>query len=206
MPSGWAGTVKSISEQPIDTLGNPADADYVASDQPTLGGCGVADGADGVWALGPRQRSAVISWAAFALTFAGTRAVTYAIKNDVVGTRNLKSHGVHLHHYLWGIKLLAASGGVAIHGGDRVRANPLVAVGYGAGAALVVDEFALLVHLKDVYWKKRGRVSVLLGTGLIGAVGASFLAIPTWRRCHNPPTQAALAESESPTRLTTNRW
>lgn len=90
--------------------------------------------------------------------------------------------GVHLHHYLWGIKLLAVSGGVAIHGADRFRDSPLVAVGYGAGAALVIDESALLVHLQDVYWSERGRWSVFVGTGLIGAVGASFAVVPAWRR------------------------
>ncbi|MDQ1391960.1 MAG: hypothetical protein QOF30_937 [Acidimicrobiaceae bacterium] len=143
--------------------------------------------------IGPRQRTALISWAAFAVTFGGTRALTYAIKEEAGPFRDLNWGGVHLHHYLWGIKLLAASGGVAIHGADRFRANPLVAVGYGAGAALVIDESALLVHFKDVYWSERGRVSMLIGAGLIGAVGASFAFIPAWQRYRKPP-----APSESP--------
>jgi hypothetical protein len=132
--------------------------------------------------VGPRQRTALISWAAFTLTFAGVRWLTYAIRNNIGPWRNIKAGDVHLHHYLWGIKLLAASGGLAIHGHDRLRLNPLVVAGYGAGAALVIDEFALLVHLQDVYWTKRGRVSFLLGAGLSTAVGASFAFIPAWRR------------------------
>jgi len=132
--------------------------------------------------LGPRQRTAIISWAAFAATFAGVRGVTYAIKNWSGPWGDPGLGGVHLHHYLWGIKLLAVSGGLAIHGPDRLHTNAAVAAGYGAGAALVVDEFALLVHLKDVYWTKRGRVSILLAGGLIGSVGASFALIPAWRR------------------------
>jgi hypothetical protein len=134
------------------------------------------------WWLGPRQRSALISWAAFTATFGGVRAVAYAIKHNGGPVGNVHLGGVHLHHYLSGITLLAASGGMAIHGGDRFRDNPVVAAGYGAGAALVIDEFALLVHLKDVYWKKSGRFSVLLGAGLIAAVGASFAFIPAWHR------------------------
>jgi hypothetical protein len=137
--------------------------------------------------LGPRQRTALISWAAFAVTFGAARALTYAIKEEAGPFGDLNWGGVHLHHYLWGIKLLAASGGVAIHGADRFRVNPLVAVGYGAGAALVVDESAMLVHFKDVYWSKKGRVSMLVGTGLIGAVGASFAFIPAWQRHRRPP-------------------
>jgi len=146
-------------------------------------------------ALGPRQRTALISWAAFTLTFAGSRAVTYAIKEGIFPGGNAHSRGVHLHHYLWGIKLLAASGGVAVHGSDRLRAMPVVAAGYGAGAALVIDEFALLVHLKDVYWGKLGRVSVLVGGGLIIAVGASFTFIPAWQR-RNPPTTGADSQQD----------
>jgi hypothetical protein len=141
--------------------------------------------------LGPRQRTALISWAAFAAAFGGARALTYAIKKEVGPFGDANWGGVHLHHYLWGIKLLAASGGVAIHGADRFRVNPLVAIGYGAGAALVIDESAMLVHFKDVYWSKSGRVSMLVGTGLIGAVGASFLFIPLWQRHRRPPEPSA---------------
>jgi hypothetical protein len=126
------------------------------------------------------------------VTFGTARVLTHAIKNSAgdgsVG--NVHWRGVHLHHYLWGIKLLAISGGVAIHGADRFRANPLVAAGFGAGAALIVDESALLLHLKDVYWTEKGKVSVLVGTGLIGAVGASFAFIPAWRRHTKAPIVA----------------
>ncbi len=154
--------------------------------------------------IGPRQRSALISWAAFAVTFGGTRALTYAIKEEVGPFRDASWGGIHLHHYLWGIKLLAASGGVAIHGADRFRANPLVAVGYGAGAALVIDESALLVHFKDVYWSERGRVSMVIGAGLIGAVGASFAFIPAWQRYRmraapsEPPAPSEAPASSAP--------
>jgi hypothetical protein len=131
--------------------------------------------------LGPRQRTALISWAAFAVTFGCARVVAHAVKNNVGSVSDVHWGDVHLHHYLWGIKLLALSGGVAIHGADRFRDNPLVAAGYGVGAALIIDESALLLHLKDVYWTKHGRVSVVVGTSLIAAVGASFAFIPAWR-------------------------
>jgi hypothetical protein len=137
--------------------------------------------------LGPRQRSALISWVGFTVTFAAVRGLTHAIKNGVSSTGDLTIFGVHVHHYLWGIKLLAASGGIAVHGNDRIRSHPLVAAAYGAGSALVIDEFSLLVHFKDVYWTERGRSSVLLATGLIGGTGASFAFIPMWQRRHPHP-------------------
>lgn len=130
------------------------------------------------YGLGPRQRSALISWATFTVTFAAVRAVTHAIKSPKVPARDVKTGGVHLHHYLWGIGLLGVSGGVAVHGSDSVRVNPAVAAGYGIGGALVIDELASLVHLNDVYWSKQGRWSVALAVALIGATGASLAGIP----------------------------
>ncbi len=135
----------------------------------------------GPFTLGPRQRTVLISWTSFTVTFALVRALTYAIKNDLLPLRNLHVGGVHLHHYLWGIQLLAASGGVAIYGTDRLRAHPAVVAAYAAGFALVIDEFALLVNLKDVYWTKKGRSSILLGLGLIGVEGGLLACIPAWR-------------------------
>jgi hypothetical protein len=110
------------------------------------------------------------------------RKLTHAIKEGDAPAGDLSAGGVHVHHYLWGIALLGASGGVAVHGSDNIRAHPLVAAGYGAGGALVVDEFALLLHLKDVYWTRHGRKSVVLALGLIACIGASFALIPFWRR------------------------
>lgn len=148
------------------------------------------------WSLGPRQRSALISWAAFTATFAVVRKMTRAIKEGDSPTGDLTAGGVHVHHYLWGIALLGASGGLAVHGSDRARTHPLVATGYGVGGALVVDEFALLLHLKDVYWTKRGRKSVLLALGLIAGIGSSFTLIPLWRRRTRPRTDT---RTDSPT-------
>ena len=138
--------------------------------------------------FGPRQRNALISWASFTLTFAGARALTHAIKAGRLPRLAKDSDGPHLHHYLWGIKLLAASGSVGIHGSERLRTNPAVAAGFGAGAALVIDELALLVHLEDVYWGKRGRLSVLVGGSIILALGASITFLPGWHRAASTPT------------------
>lgn len=131
--------------------------------------------------LGPRQRGVLINWASFTVTFALLRAVTYAIKHDVMPFGDVHARGIHLHHYLWGIPLLYASGGMAIFGSDRVRLHPAVLAARGAGFALVVDEFALLVHLNDVYWTKKGRLSILLGIGMIGVEGGALACIPAWR-------------------------
>ena len=58
----------------------------------------------------------------------------------------------------------------------------LVATAYGAGLALIVDEFALLLDLSDVYWAKQGRQSVDLAVGLISTTGTVLVGMPVIRR------------------------
>jgi hypothetical protein len=131
--------------------------------------------------LDPAQRSALLSWLAFSTTFAGVRGITYSIRAGRGPFRNLSVGGEHLHHYVWGIGLLACVGAIAVHGDDRQRRHPAVALSYGSGLALIVDEFALLLDLKDVYWAKQGRISVDLGIGSSALVGTYFAALPLLR-------------------------
>jgi len=131
--------------------------------------------------LDARQRAALLSWLAFTVTFGAVRGITYSIKAGRGPFRNLSLGGEHLHHYIWGIGLLSGVGGVAVHGEDERRRHPVVAVSYGVGLALIVDEFALLLDLKDVYWAKQGRISVDLGVGGSSLAGTYFAALPLFR-------------------------
>jgi hypothetical protein len=132
--------------------------------------------------LSPGQRSALLSWLAFTLTFTGLRALTYSIRAGKGPFRNVSIGGEHLHHYLWGIAMLSGVGAVAVRGEEQHRRHPAVAVSYGAGLALIVDEFALLLDLKDVYWARQGRISIDTGVGGIAATGSYFAALPVLRR------------------------
>jgi hypothetical protein len=127
------------------------------------------------------QRAALLSWLAFTATFAGVRGITYSIKDGKGPFKNLSVGGEHLHHYMWGIGMVSGVGGVAVHGDNERRRHPLVAVAYGAGLALIVDEFALLLDLKDVYWAKQGRISVDLAVGGSSLAGTYFAALPLLR-------------------------
>jgi hypothetical protein len=131
--------------------------------------------------LDQEQRSALASWLAFTCTFAGVRGITYSIRAGRGPFRNVSAGGEHLHHYIWGIALLAGVGAVAVRGTERQRRHPVVAISYGSGLALIVDEFALLLDLKDVYWARQGRVSVDLAVGGISATGSYFAALPVLR-------------------------
>ena len=132
--------------------------------------------------LDATQRSALLSWLAFASTFTAVRGITYSIRAGRGPFHNISAGGEHLHHYMWGIGMLTGVGAVAVHGNERARRHPAVALTYGSGLALIVDEFALLLDLKDVYWARQGRISVDLGIGGIAAAGSYFAALPVLRR------------------------
>jgi hypothetical protein len=127
------------------------------------------------------QQSALISWLAFTGTFSGVRGVTHAIRAGKGPFKNLSVGGEHLHHYMWGIGMLAGVGAIAVKGDERLRRHPATALAYGAGLALIVDEFALLLDLKDVYWAKEGRTSVDVGIGGSSLVGSYFAGLPVIR-------------------------
>lgn len=133
--------------------------------------------------LGPERRSALWSWLGFTVTFAVVRAITYSIRDNVGPFHNVTTKGgEHLHHYLWGIGLVAGVGSVAVRGDRRAVAHPAVGAAYGTGMALIVDEFALLLDLRDVYWAKQGRWSVDLAVGLTAVTGSALAAGPVLAR------------------------
>ena len=127
------------------------------------------------------QQSALISWLAFTGTFGVVRGITHAIRAGRGPFKNLSVGGEHLHHYMWGIGMLAGVGAVAVRGDEKLRRHPATAFAYGAGLALIADEFALLLDLKDVYWAKEGRVSVDVGIGGSSLVASYFAGLPVIR-------------------------
>jgi hypothetical protein len=68
--------------------------------------------------------------------------------------------GVHLHHLVFGIVTMMAAGtfGFAVLGESPWF--ELAALLFGVGVGLTIDEFALWVHLDDVYWAEEGRRSI----------------------------------------------
>lgn len=107
---------------------------------------------------------------AFILTFFVTRTCVRFIRhrNDTGRParwwqpRNVHIGGVHVHHVTFGVVLVMISGltlvTVSIDG--REPQFTLAAIFFGIGAALVLDEYALILHLSDVYWSEDGRTSV----------------------------------------------
>ncbi|MGA8115403.1 MAG: hypothetical protein WCA46_17195 [Actinocatenispora sp.] len=74
---------------------------------------------------------------------------------------NVTPGGMHIHHAVFGAVFMLLGGVIGLALPDNLtgwRAG--AAALFGIGAALVFDEFALILHLDDVYWKEAGRTSV----------------------------------------------
>jgi hypothetical protein len=111
----------------------------------------------------------------FLVTFLVTRLVTHAIRTGRGPFRDASVGGVHVHHEVYGIFLLLGTGTVEFTYRPGGAWGGLLAVLFGAGAALTLDEFALWLHLEDVYWSREGRSSV--DAVLIAAVVGVLLLI-----------------------------
>jgi len=107
---------------------------------------------------------------AFILTFFVTRTFVRFIRHRVAAgsparwwqPRNVHIGGLHIHHVTFGVVLVMISGLtlVTLSVNGQEPENTLVSIFFGIGAALVLDEYALILHLSDVYWEEDGRSSV----------------------------------------------
>jgi hypothetical protein len=125
-------------------------------------------------------RRALLGWmvAAFLVTFLVTRFVTRAIRCGRGPFRDNSVGGVHIHHEVYGIFLLLGTGTAEFTYRPDPPVAHLLAVLFGVGAALTLDEFALWLRLDDVYWSREGRSSVdavlvALVVGCLLLVGAN---------------------------------
>ena len=99
--------------------------------------------------------------AAFSVTFGLARLSTWSIRRrGTLGPfRNVRVADRHVHHFIPGIVMAFLAGGVSVATKSE-RLDAWLAVPFGAGVALTLDESALLLELDDVYWSERGIVSV----------------------------------------------
>jgi hypothetical protein len=134
----------------------------------------------------PRRRLFLAS-VSFFLTFAIVRGMVFCILHQIPPFHYIIMGGRHIHHLVPGILILLAVGygwlcefGTGSDASSRF-ASAFMSLLYGVGAALTLDEFALWLNLKDVYFVRQGRSSidavVLFGSLLaIGGWGAPLFA------------------------------
>ncbi|MFF0432567.1 hypothetical protein ACFYU9_10145 [Streptomyces sp. NPDC004327] len=108
----------------------------------------------------PGKLPLFLALTAFVVTFLVTRTITRLIRAGKGPFRNVSSGGLHIHHVVPGVVLSVLGGFGAVASGRHGVGAAGFAVVFGVGAGLVLDEFALILHLDDVYWTDAGRKSV----------------------------------------------
>jgi hypothetical protein len=119
----------------------------------------------------------------FLVTFGLVRTSTYVIRRrgSFGPFRDLRTGGRHIHHFVPGIVMAFLAGGSALLTRDE-SLEPWLAVPFGVGLALTLDESALLLELEDVYWTEEGVLSVQISAATAAALGSIAAARRLLRR------------------------
>lgn len=119
-------------------------------------------GFDVAYETGVGQRSGFVALAALLAAFLFIRTSARMIRAGVSwwpGNVETKS-GLHIHHLVWGILAMMVAGFLEFALAPGEPWVYVLAALFGIGAGLTLDEFALWLRLKDVYWSQEGRESV----------------------------------------------
>jgi hypothetical protein len=111
---------------------------------------------------------------------------------------NVTPGDFHVHHMVFGVVFMMVGGvtGIVAPGGSLEWRAGAAAL-FGLGAALVLDEFALILHLKDVYWSSSGRLSVeavfvAVGITALLLLGVQPSVVPTTADRNSTPAEAII--------------
>ena len=122
----------------------------------------------------------LLVFVAFLVTFGFIRTSAHMIRAQVSWwPGNVEVGGTHIHHLVWGIVTIMITGYVGIAIDPPSPWQEIVAVLFGIGMGLALDEFALWLDLKDVYWSQEGRKSidaVIVAATIIGMILVGFTA------------------------------
>jgi hypothetical protein len=117
----------------------------------------------------------------FLAGFAIARLSTWGIRHGWWPAGNVRVSGRHIHHFIPGIVLAFVSGIAAITTRND-RAESTLAIPFGIGMGLTMDEAALLLDLRDVYWTRQGLLSVQVSLGVTATLAATILGFRVLRR------------------------
>lgn len=149
---------------------------------------------------------------AFILTFFVTRSFVRFIRHRADAgrpirwwhPRNVHVGGVHIHHVTFGVVLVLLSGLtlVTLSLDGTEPEFTVAATFFGIGAALVLDEYALILHLSDVYWSEDGRTSVDAVFAAVAVAGLLIMGLhplmfflPAWHGADSVAWHAAVASA-----------
>lgn len=126
----------------------------------------------------PGKLPLLLSLAAFVVTFVATRSITRMIRAGAGPFKdNVSSSGVHVHHAVPGLIALMTGAFVSLGATPGSIWHHGAAVLIGAGTSLVLDEFALILRLQDVYWSNEGRISVEMVSLAFACLGFTIVGV-----------------------------
>ncbi|MEA2459769.1 MAG: hypothetical protein QOC95_2741 [Thermoleophilaceae bacterium] len=130
-----------------------------------------------------RENATFMLLTSFVGTFASARGIAFLLRGrGTVGPfRNVIWGKRHIHHFVPGIAILMLSGGAAILTRNE-DLEPRLALAFGAGMGLTLDESALLLELEDVYWSPEGLLGVQITLATMALIAALALALRFFRR------------------------
>jgi hypothetical protein len=130
-----------------------------------------------------RENSMFNLLSSFVVTFLTARGITALLRHRprVGPFRNLRVGRRHIHHFVPGIVVAFAAGAAAIVTRDD-DLEPLLAVPFGVGMGLTLDESALLLELEDVYWSREGLLSVQITLAVTALLASVALGLRFLRR------------------------
>jgi hypothetical protein len=161
----------------------PAEADSVV-DAAVEAAVETTDVAVAGYQAAPTQENALFNlFASFVISLITSRAIAYALRDRrrVGPFRNVRWGRRHIHHFVPGIALAFLSGAIGVVT-RREDLEPKLALVFGAGMGMTIDEAALLLELDDVYWTEEGLVGAQIGFGLVGLRGALAIGMRFLRR------------------------
>ena len=152
---------------------------------------------EGYSAASRRETALFNLFVGFVGAFAWARISTAGIRAGWWPVGDVSLGGRHIHHYVPGIGLAFASGGIAIVTESR-ELETILAVPFGVGAGLTFDEAALLLDLRDVYWLREGRLSIQVSAATASILAATVLGMRLLQRGEQRSADAGLIPAASP--------
>ena len=169
----WRRSDTPLPQETDDLLGA---AGEVVAETATVARAGYQD-------VSTRENALFNLLTSFVTTFLSARLITHQLRRRrTVGPfRSLSFGRRHIHHFVPGIVIAFVSGTAAIITRDE-SLEPRLAVPFGIGMGLTLDESALLLELDDVYWSEEGILSVQVTLAVTAMLGALTLGLRFLRR------------------------
>lgn len=129
------------------------------------------------------ERALFHLFASFLVAFTSSRGIAYLLRRRrrFGPFRNVMLGDRHIHHFVPGISLAFACGSAAFLARNE-RLQSWLALGFGAGMGMTLDESALLLELEDVYWTERGLLGVQIALIFTALMGATAVTLRLMRR------------------------